>query len=456
MTRQRQRPERRLSHEQRVLGLALLAGLPSTILAMVLLWSGDSPPRVLWSLTLLTVGCWLVLSFAVRRRVAYPLQTLANLLSGLREGDYSLRGRHTTVEDALDQVLMEVNDLSSTLHQQRLDAMEASALLRNVIDEIDVAVFAFDTGGGLRLVNRAGEQLLAQTEGRLLARPAVDLGLADWLEGPARRTVQRNFPGGLGRWAVRRSTFRLDGRQHQLLVITDLSQALREEERQAWRRLIRVLGHEINNSLAPIRSTAGTLRTLLSRSGGDPQEQEEDLQRGLGLIEDRSRSLGRFIAAYARLARLPPPRLKTVAVAERVRRAARLEPRLDIEVEEGPDASVEADADQLDQALINLLRNAVDAALETGGGVRMGWRRRGRFLELWIEDEGPGLASTDNLFVPFFTTKPEGTGIGLVLSQQIAEAHGGNLTLENRRDGRGCVALLRLPYREASLGNIAD
>ncbi|MCB1056283.1 MAG: PAS domain-containing sensor histidine kinase, partial [Acidobacteria bacterium] len=384
---------RRLSHEQRVLLLALAAGLPAVVLALVLLWTGEHPPRVEWSLTLLVLGCWLGLSLLLRRRVAYPLQTLANLLAALREGDYSLRGRFESADDALDQVVLEVNELSATLHQQRLDAVEATALLRNVIDEIDIAVFAFDADDRLQLVNRAGEELLAQPADRLAGRPAAEVGLAETLDGPPQRTMQKSFPGGLGRWGLRRSAFRLDGRQHQLVVLTDLSHALREEERQAWRRLIRVLGHEINNSLAPIRSTAGTLRTLLTRE--PPVEgREEDLLHGLGLIEDRSHSLSRFIAAYARLARLPPPSLRPISVAERVRRVAGLETRLPVIVEAGPPLALEADPDQLDQLLINLVRNAVDAALETGGGVRTGWRRKRRLLELWVEDDGPGLASS--------------------------------------------------------------
>lgn len=440
---------RHLNYDRRIFVLAFLGGLPAAVLALVLLWTGDFTAKVQWTLSLVVVGCWWGFSAAVRHRVTYPLQTVANLLGALREGDFSLRGRHTREDDSLGQVVLEANALSSTLHQQRLDAVEATTLLGTVIEEIDVALFAFDSDGRLQLVNRAGERILAQPAERLAERTAAELGLADFLRGNSRRTEQRTFPGGVGRWGVRRSTFRLDGRQHQLLVITDLSLALREEERQAWRRLIRVLGHELNNSLTPIQSIVGTVQSLVSRRPR-PEDWEEDVVRGLALINSRSRALARFIRAYSRLARLPEPSLAPVSAEAWVRRTASLEGRLPVEVAPGPEVYFLADGDQLEQLLINLLRNAVDAALETGGRVQVSWQEEGDRLVVAVEDEGPGLPATENLFVPFFTTKPGGTGIGLVLSQQIAEAHGGTLTLESREEGPGCIARLSLPLTLAA------
>jgi signal transduction histidine kinase len=189
---------------------------------------------------------------------------------------------------------------------------------------------------------------------------------------------------------------------------------------------------------------AGTLGTLLAREPR-PADWKEDMRRGLGVIAARAEVLSRFMEAYARFARLPTPRLQPVEMGGLLRRVAGLETRLRVNLLAGPELTIQADGDQLEQLLINLLRNAVDAALETGGGVRMGWTRNGDYMEVRIEDEGPGLPNTSNLFVPFFTTKPGGSGIGLVLSRQIAEGHGGTLTLENRRNGPGCEARLRLP-----------
>ena len=442
-------PRSRVRFDQRILLLALTAGLPAALVALILLWTGQQPPKVQWTLTVFIVGVWAGCSFSVRHRVVLPLQTLSNLLAALRESDFSIRargasGREAAGDDPLAAVMLEVNVLATTLRDQRLGALEASALLQTVMVEIDVAVFTFDGGQRLRLVNRAGERLLGQRADQLLDRTSDELGLRDCLEGMAPRIEDVAFPGGSGRWEVRRTTFRQEGRPHQLLVLADVSRPLRDEERQAWQRLIRVIGHEINNSLAPIKSIAGSLESMLVRDAL-PDDWSDDMRRGLAVIAARSDSLSRFTTAYARLAKLPAPRLDTVAVAALVRRVAGVETRLGVRIDVGPDLTVRADPDQLEQLLINLPQNAVDAALETGGGVAVGWTRDGRAFDLWIDDEGAGLPSVSNLFVPFFTTKPSGSGIGLVLSRQIAEAHGGALTLENRTDGPGCRARLRLP-----------
>jgi PAS domain S-box-containing protein len=391
----------------------------------------------------------LITAFVLRERVVRPLQTLSNMLAALREGDYSIRARGAERDDALGLAYLEANLLGETLRTQRLGAMEATALLRTVMADIDVAVFAFDDDERLRLVNSAGEELLGHVAERLLGKTAEQVGLADCLVGESPRTMDVTFPGGAGRWEVRRGSFRQNGRPHTLLVLADVTKALREEELQAWRRLVRVLSHEINNSLAPIKSIAGSLQTLLDRPGQDG-DIDEDLRRGLSVIGGRSEALIRFMSAYARLARLPPPQRVPLDIATWVRRVAALETRLPVHIEAGPPTVIRADGDQLDQLLINLVRNAVDASLETGGDVCIRWTRQNGTISIMIEDEGPGLPSSANLFVPFFTTKPQGSGIGLVLSRQIAEAHGGALLLENRKNAPGCIATFRMSLDEAS------
>ncbi len=432
------------SHENAVLRLVLTGGLPAVIAVLVLLWRHDYTAKVQWTVGLIVVGAWVVSALMLRERVVRPLQTLSNMLAALREGDYSIRARGAERADALGLAYLESNLLGETLRAQRLGAMEATALLRTVMAEIDVAVFAFDAEDyTLKLVNRAGERLLAQPAERLLGRTAEQLGLAHCLTAPA-APLDLQFPGGAGRYDVRRGAFRQDGRPHTLLVVADVTRALREEELQAWRRLVRVLSHEINNSLAPIRSIAGTLQTLLGRKPR-PADAEDDLQRGLQVIAGRSEALVRFMSAYARLARLPAPHRSPLDVGLWVRRIAALETRFAVDVEAGPSSRIAADGDQLDQLLINLVRNAADAALETGGGVRVRWSAENGTVAVEVEDDGPGLASSSNLFVPFFTTKKQGSGIGLVLSRQIAEAHGGSLRLENRSDRQGVIATVVLP-----------
>jgi nitrogen fixation/metabolism regulation signal transduction histidine kinase len=431
----------RLAHERRVQLTAATGALPAIAVALAFLWTADYPAAIRWTLAAAVVGFWLWCNAAVLDKVALPLRMLANVLEAIREGDYSIRARDARGGGALGEVMQQANLMGDTLRAQRLGAVEATALLRKVMEEIDVAVFTFDDERRLRFVNRAGERLLGDVSERALGVTADALGLSQWLEGEQSRTAQRAFPGGAGRWGVNRSSFREGGKPHALLVISDLTRALREEELKAWQRIVRVLGHELNNSLTPIKSIAGSLGDLAVREPL-PEDWREDMRRGLAVIAARSEALSRFIAAYARLAKLPRPAFAPVDVRPWIEHAARLETRVPVAVEGGPDLLVQADRDQIEQLLINLIRNAADAA---GGSVAVQWRRRNGSLEVLVRDDGPGLSDTANLFVPFFTTKPGGSGIGLVLSRQIAESHGGTLALKNRSDGRGCEARLTLP-----------
>ena len=445
-TGERHREPGRLPLESRVPLIVLVGGLPGVLISMFWLWTAELGIEVPWTLTVVVVVAWLAAALIARERVIRPLQTLSNLLSGLREGDYSVRGAGANDDDALGVAVTEINALGNTLQAQRLGAMEATALLRTVIAEIDAAIFAFDGDDTLRLVNREGERLLGQPVERLLGRDAATLGLGVYLRADAPRTLEMAHGGQNTRWEVRRRAFRQDGLPHHLLVLTDVSHVLREEERLAWQRIVRVLSHEINNSLAPIKSIARSLQRVLKREPRSADWEQEALH-GLDVIEGRSGSLSRFLQAYARLAQLPKPVRRSMDVDAWVRRAVELEERLPVVLCPGPPTSMLADRDQLDQLLINLVRNAVDAVSDTGGGVKVSWTSDDAAVVVTVEDEGPGLADTANLFVPFFTTKPNGTGIGLALSRQIAEGHGGTLALEDRDDRPGVRARLRLPLR---------
>ncbi|HVS51723.1 MAG TPA: ATP-binding protein [Opitutaceae bacterium] len=444
--------KRRLTHEQQILVYALLAGLPALIVALCYLWFGDRTPtpKEQWTYTLAIVSCWLGFAFAAQARVVRPLQTMANLLSALREGDFAVRARGARRDEPLGDVMAEINTLSRTLQEQRLSALEATALLRTVMEEINIAIFAFDADRKLRLANHAAQLLLAKPAERILGRDAAEIGLADCLEGESGRLLQLTFPGTAGRWGMRRSEFREGGRPHQLVVIADLSRTLREEELQAWQRIVRVLGHELNNSLAPIKSIAGSLGAML-RTPQRAADWEADMRSGLDIIAARADSLARFMQAYARLARLPQPTLAPCELAPLVRRVVALETRLPVQILSSPELTLLCDAAQIEQLVINLVKNAVEAVLEPrplasgDGGVRLAWKKSGGYVDFLVIDDGPGVAQATNLFVPFFTTKPEGSGIGLVLCRQIAENHSGTLTLANREDASGCIATLRLP-----------
>jgi two-component system, NtrC family, nitrogen regulation sensor histidine kinase NtrY len=464
----RPRRKHRLLYEHRISLYSFLVALPALLATAVLVW------LLPWSLEarLSLIGgelfVWWILALALQEQTTRPLQTLSNVISSLREEDYSFRARNASPNDVLGELSLEVNALADMLSGQKLRSVEATALLQRVVDEIDAPLFTFDPASALRLVNPAGERLLRQTKTRLLGRNATELGLQQCLAADNESLVELSVNGSQARWLLRRSSFRQSGVPHTLVVLSDVSRALREEERRTWQRLIRVLGHELSNSLAPIKSIAGSLSSRVSNTAMDP-EVRSDLQRGLEIIEARSASLHRFLEAYRRLAQMPAPALREITLGPLVARAAGLETRLKVCVEPGPDLAFQADPDQLEQMLINLIRNAADAVLETRtaeeqapkaasqkNGVVVRWDADREEVTLAIEDEGPGLLNPANVFTPFYTTKPSGSGVGLVLSRQIAEAHGGSIDIANRPSGRGCVVRVILPRSPAQSGVAAS
>ena len=430
------KPRRRLRFETRIVVTALVAVVPLLLALLVLLLASHATLKAIGTVAFLGVVSIFVATYVLHERLVYPLRTLSNLISALREEDYTLRPRDLDRGDVLGDAMIELDALRDTIEQRKLEAIEATALLRAVLAEIDAAIFTFDPEQRVRLVNRAAERLLDRPSMRLIGRTATEIGLGELMTDDAPAVFQQ-------RWSVRRSTFREGGLPHTLLFLADISRALREEEAEAWRRIVRVLSHELNNSLAPIQSIADSTARLVARDPL-PDDWRDDAASGMRVISARAESLTRFMRGYAQLARLPQPRKKPVDLAALVKRVAALETRMPVAIDEGPPVVIEADEDQLEQLLINVLKNAVDASLETGGSVRISVGGQAPSPVIQVFYEGPGLAATSNLFVPFFTTKPNGSGIGLVLVRQIADAHGAAFTLENRRNGRGCVATLTL------------
>jgi two-component system nitrogen regulation sensor histidine kinase NtrY len=452
----RKRPQ--IPFERRVAGYTILLVAPGLIVNGVFVWL--QPWSLQSRLTFLvaeSLAC-LFIGVALHEHIIRPLQTLANVVGALRDEDYSFRARLAIPNDALGELSLEVNALADLLAHHRTGAIEATALVQRVVEEVELPIFAFDLADKLRLVNSAAEKLLGQSSTQILGKTASELGLGSSLSCENETLLQLRFANN-ARWFVRRSSFRQQGVPHTLVVLSDVSRALREEERRAWQRLIRVMGHELNNSLAPIKSIAGSLNARLSGVELEP-EQRQDFERGLGIIESRAASLNRFLQAYRHLAQMPPPVLQKCSIVGLAKRVAALETRIPVTVIQGPEAVLMADADQLEQMLINLLRNAAEAVLELSDAAKQSngskisseepqivltWKTTDRDLILDIEDSGPGLMNTSNVFVPFYTTKPSGSGIGLVLSRQIAEAHGGSLELSNRGEQHGCRVTVILP-----------
>jgi nitrogen fixation/metabolism regulation signal transduction histidine kinase len=452
--RPQQSKRKRFRFERRIFFLSLLCAAPGLLAFLAVIWVAPWTSGTKVSLLIVLFLVVLILIAVLHENIVHPIQTLSNVVSALREEDYSFRARGAEEDDALGELALEVNALADLLADQRTRTIEATALLRRVVEEIDTPIFAFDPDAQLRLVNSAGQRLLQKPEAALVGRSVDQIELRECFDSENETQIVLAQAPNV-RFLVRRSQFRQGGVPHTLMVLSDVSRALRSEERSAWQRLIRVLGHELNNSLAPIKSIAGTLSSRLS-SIAIPIEDRQDFTRGLEIIESRSASLNRFLQAYRRLAQMPQPSLHPVNLRTLIERVAALETRVKVQVAGGPEMTIPVDPDQLEQMMINLIKNAADAALETidlhrdnGASplVAIDWTHSESLVKIQIKDRGPGLMNPDNVFVPFYTTKEEGTGIGLVLSRQIAEAHGGSIQLAQREDSPGCVATVLLPIK---------
>ena len=455
----RSKKRKRILYENRISLYSFLVALPGLIVSGILVWMQPWTVGSRIALIAAELFAWWLLALALQEQTIRPMQTLANVIGSLREEDYSFRARNAVPEDALGELSLEVNALADMLSGEKVRAIEATALLQRVVDEIDAPLFSFDPTSSLQLVNPAGAHLLRRTQKQLLGRKAAEIGLDTCLTAENETVVELHVAESRVRWLLRKSSFRQHGVPHTLVVLSDISRALREEERKAWQRLIRVLGHELSNSLAPIKSIAGSLSSRVSGTNIDP-DVRSDLNRGLDIIESRAGSLQRFLEAYRRLAQMPAPTLKDVPLAPLIARVAGLETRLKVGVQEGANVIFKADPDQLEQMFINLIRNAVDAVLETHepaeivtekslpkqqSGVLVRWEPNTDQVAIEIQDDGPGLSNPSNVFTPFYTTKPHGSGVGLVLCRQIAEAHGGTIEISNRIDSPGCIVRVLLP-----------
>ena len=441
-------PRPRMATELRLFLVVLSSAVPVSLLLVWLVIDSTLPGAVKAAVAVICLLWILIVSGAVRGELLHHVRTLSNLVESIRTQDYSMKGSRARESGELAELYRQINGLNDSLKSSRQSEQELLSILDKVVSQINVAIVVCDAHNRIRLVNQLAAALLKSSSAELLGVGITDTVLAQFLDSTEPRLVDLRFPGAEGRWQISQHHYRHQGQASRILFIADLRQVLSDEEIAAWQRLIRVIGHEVNNSLTPITSLCQTLTGLLARP--DSADYAADVREGLSVIADRAKGLQEFISVYARLARLPEPHKVPFAVTQLAGKLQRFFASQPLEISPFPAAQVFGDPVHLEQALINLIKNAADAALPLREGVRARWRaERDVVAHIEIEDDGPGLGTTENLFIPFYTTKPGGSGIGLVLARQIAEAHGGSLTLESRKTARGCVAHLTLPLRES-------
>jgi nitrogen fixation/metabolism regulation signal transduction histidine kinase len=425
--------------------LWILSGaIPPVALCAYVAFAREVSMPVLDAFAIVSLGWLAIVATQVRATLLRHIRRLNNLVEAARAQDYSIRAVIGDEADDLAELYRQINTLINDLETGRHAEQELLAMLRKVVGQIRVAIVVCDAQDRIRLVNPAAAKLLCAAPGDMIGEAFERTALATLPLSAEPRTIDHTFPGAESRWQVNQLWYRHQGRPSRIVFIVDVRQVLADEEILMWQRLIRVIGHEVNNSLAPISSLCQTLETILAR--GDPRDVGESVHEGLQVIGQRAKGLQEFISVYSRIARLPEADKVLFPVARLVERVRGMFPADRVALRgEVPDTRLFGDPVHLEQALINLIKNALEANAGSAEPVGFRCRIREEGCEFEIVDNGPGIANPGNLFVPFYTTKAEGAGIGLVLSRNIVAQHYGQLTLENRSDGRGAVARMRLP-----------
>ncbi len=436
----------KISFEASLVKLSLTASIP---LLVILLWMMYERHISIW-ITLITAinGGLLIIytSYQIYRKLTHQMLSMQNLLHSLAQGDYSFRLRPLYDNGELGKLIKTINTLSNRLSQQRRETVESQLLLSTIIEHIDVAIVALNDESIVSFYNAAAKNLflIEQAGSRLtLIDP---LAFVNSLPAGHHQVIELALRFTRGKYQIHLEEFREAGQQHKLLFVTDVNRLLRNEERKAWQSLVRVISHEINNSLSPIASISQTLSRLISRQE-TLLEDYDDLIDGLAIITSRANGLKEFLDGYKQLAKFPEPQLQWVFIDKLIRKTAVLFKEQNIIFDGASDTRICIDPVKFEQVMINLIKNAAEsmAQINVLGTIQISWTTDGTLFRLIICDQGAGINNADNFFVPFYSTKKNGMGIGLVLCREIIEAHNGRLSIANKLDEKGCCVSIELP-----------
>ena len=433
---------RELPLQEKLFLLGITPSLPLIVLFFYI-YNVTTPSREFLAMLGFVYLLWVSMHFWVIRRTCHePFHILANQVRSIHQGDYTQRLISYSKNHAIGFLHDEINTLADELQNNRLSTIESNRRFQYLIDQLEIGVISFDEKWTTTLVNHHLARHFNQNPTQLNGKSCNELGLEGLREASSGRTIWITFPKKSSRYVIHANDFRDDGRPQHLFLLTDVNTQLREEERLAWQRLIRVLGHELNNSLTPIISLSNSLKTRIQR--GLIEENTKESIEALEVISKRAEGMNRFVNDYSKLAKLPKPNRQSLKLSEQLNRVKQLLSLPALTIHSSGDVTIMADPDQIEHLFINVLKNADQAINQTDGKIELHWKRESTDVVVTIDDNGPGIEKLDNLFVPFFSTKPGGSGIGLVLSRQIAEANGGALDLVNREQG-GCRVIMRLP-----------
>ncbi|MDP2562588.1 PAS domain-containing sensor histidine kinase [Psychrobium sp. 1_MG-2023] len=424
------------------LKLILLVCVPCfTLTAFSLFFSGVSGYLIAFILILLTLLCSYV-AITSKYHAEHQIRTFSNLIESMIDGDYSLRG-HAQNNQALQELLTLINELADHLAAHKVEAKESRLLLERIMQQMDAMVLATDEQGVVVMTNTSAHTILFPQLDSLDGVKLDDTSLGLEIVSAPAGVISFNQPELSGEYFLFKDDFLSSGNKHHLYMLTNAERLLMEKERQAWQSLLRVLSHEMNNSLAPIIAISQSMKKKLDQV--DTELKAESLLTGVGIINERAASLSGFIGSYSQLSHLPEPNFSSFGLANVIERLALLFPEAELKHNIDVELIIEADKGQFEQVIINLFKNAAEAMHgQAQPLIIVDTESRANWLHINIKDTGVGLANLDNIFVPFFTTKAQGSGIGLALCRQIMFNHNGMIKLSNRA-GKGVVATLSLP-----------